>query len=48
MDFSVDRAVVKANIIFLIWTETANSNDIAFYQKLVKVMAELPNLPINQ
>ena len=46
--FSVSEAGAKANAICLSLAETAKTNDIDFYQYLVKLMTELPNLPIHQ
>lgn len=46
--FSVSEAGAKANAICLSLAETAKVNGIDFYQYLVKLMTELPNLPINQ
>ena len=38
----------KANAICLSLAETAKANGIDFYQYLVMLMTELPNLPIQQ
>ncbi|AJK86566.1 hypothetical protein PI85_13920 [Lysinibacillus sp. A1] len=46
--FSVSEAGVKANAICLSLAETAKTNGIDFYQYLVKLLTELPNLPIQQ
>lgn len=46
--FSVSEAGAKANAICLSLAETAKVNGIDFYQYLVKLMTELPNLPILQ
>ncbi|MFD4492231.1 transposase [Lysinibacillus fusiformis] len=46
--FSVSEAGVKANAICLSLAETAKTNGIDFYQYLVKLLTELPNLPIKQ
>ncbi|MEQ6356996.1 transposase domain-containing protein [Lysinibacillus sp. M3] len=46
--FSVIEAGVKANAICLSLAETAKANGIDFYQYLVTLMTELPNLPIHQ
>lgn len=46
--FSVSEAGAKANAICLSLAETAKANSIDFYQYLVKLMTELPNLPIHQ
>ena len=46
--FSVSEAGAKANAICLSLAETAKANGIDFYQYLVKLMTELPNLPIHQ
>lgn len=36
------------NAIFLSLAEKAKANGIGFYQYLVKLLTELPNLPIHQ
>ncbi|MGE7112347.1 transposase domain-containing protein, partial [Lysinibacillus sp. NPDC047702] len=41
-------AGAKANAICLSLAETAKTNGIDFYQYLVKLLTELPNLPIQQ
>lgn len=46
--FSVSEAGAKANAICLSLAETAKANGIDFYQYLVTLMTELPNLPIYQ
>ncbi|MGG2056312.1 transposase domain-containing protein [Lysinibacillus pakistanensis] len=46
--FSVSEAGAKANAICLSLAETAKTNGIDFYQYLVKLLTELPNLPIQQ
>ena len=46
--FSVSEAGAKANAICLSLAETAKANGIDFYQYLVKLMAELPNVPFHQ
>lgn len=46
--FSVSEAGAKANAICLSLAETAKINGIDFYQYLVKLLSELPNLPIYQ
>ena len=46
--FSVSEAGAKANAICLSLAETAKVNGIDFYQYLVKLMTELPNLSIHQ
>ncbi len=46
--FSVSEAGAKANAICLSLAETAKANGIDFYQYLVTLMTELPNLPIHQ
>lgn len=46
--FSVSEAGAKANAICLSLAETAKANGIDFYQYLVKLLTELPNLPIHQ
>ncbi|WP_369794262.1 transposase domain-containing protein [Lysinibacillus sp. A1] len=44
----MSEAGVKANAICLSLAETAKTNGIDFYQYLVKLLTELPNLPIQQ
>jgi len=44
----VSEAGAKANAICLSLAETAKTNGIDFYQYLVKLLTELPNLPIQQ
>lgn len=46
--FSVSEAGAKANAICLSLAETAKANGIDFYQYLVTLLTELPNLPIHQ
>lgn len=46
--FSVSEAGAKANAICLSLAETAKANGIDFYQYLVKLFTDLPNLPIHQ
>lgn len=46
--FSVSEAGAKVNAICLSLAETAKANGIDFYEYLVKLMTELPNLPIHQ
>ncbi|MFJ8461582.1 transposase domain-containing protein [Lysinibacillus xylanilyticus] len=46
--FSVSETGAKANVICLSLAETAKANGIDFYQYLVTLMTELPNLPIHQ
>ncbi|MEY9970649.1 hypothetical protein ABH966_001013 [Lysinibacillus sp. RC46] len=46
--FSVSEAGDKANAICLSLAESAKANGIDFYQYLVTLMTELPNLPIHQ
>lgn len=46
--FSVSEAGARANAICLSLAETAKANGIDFYQYLVKLFTELPNLPIQQ
>lgn len=46
--FSVSEAGAKANAICLSLAETAKANGIDFYQYLVKLLTELPSLPIHQ
>ncbi|WP_223556586.1 MULTISPECIES: transposase domain-containing protein [Lysinibacillus] len=48
MFFSVSGAGAKANALCLSLTETARANGIDFYQYLVTLLTELPNLPISQ
>lgn len=45
--FSVSEAGAKANAVCLSLAETAKANGIDFYQYLVKVLTDLPNLPIH-
>lgn len=45
--FSVSEAGAKANTICLSLAETAKANGIDFYQYLVKILTELPNLPFH-
>lgn len=42
----MSEAGAKANAICLSVAETAKTNGIDFYQYLVKLLTELPNLPI--
>ena len=44
----MSEAGAKANAICLSLAETAKTNGIDFYQYLVKLLTELPNLPIQQ
>ncbi|MFJ6207372.1 transposase domain-containing protein [Lysinibacillus sp. NPDC092081] len=44
----INEAGAKANAICLSLAETAKANGIDFYQYLVTLMTELPNLPIHQ
>ena len=46
--FSVSEAGAQANAICLSLAETAKANGIDFYQYLVKLLTDLPNLPIHQ
>ncbi|MER2191150.1 MAG: IS66 family transposase [Solibacillus sp.] len=46
--FSVSEAGAKANAICLSLAETAKANGIDFYQYLVKLLTELPNVPFHQ
>ena len=46
--FSVSEAGAKANAICLSLAETAKANGIDFYQYLVKLMTDLPNLSFQQ
>ncbi|GEK35674.1 IS66 family transposase [Kurthia sibirica] len=46
--FSVSEAGARANAISLSLAETAKANDIDFYRYLVKLLTDLPNLPIHQ
>ena len=46
--FSVSEAGAKANPICLSLAETVKTNGIYFYQYLVKLFTDLPNLPIHQ
>jgi len=46
--FSVSEAGAKANAICLSLAETAKANGIDFYQYLVKLLTDLPNLRIHQ
>ena len=46
--FSVSEAGAKANAICLSLAETAKANGVDFYQYLVKLFTDLPNLPIHQ
>lgn len=45
--FSVSEAGAKANTICLSLAETAKANGIDFYQYLVKILTDLPNLPFH-
>ncbi len=45
---SVNEVGTKMNVICLSLAETANVKGIYFYQCLVKLMTELPNLPVQQ
>lgn len=44
----MSEAGAQANAICLSLAETVKANGIDFYQYLVKLLAELPNLPIHQ
>ncbi|EGQ18638.1 transposase IS66 [Sporosarcina newyorkensis 2681] len=46
--FSVSEAGAKANAVCLSLAETAKANGIDFYQYLVRLFTDLPNLPIHQ
>ena len=46
--FSVSEAGAEANAICLRLAETAKANGIDFYEYLVRLLTELPNLPIHQ
>ncbi len=46
--FSVSEAGAKANAICLSLAETAKTNGIDFYKYLVKIMMDLPNLPMHR
>lgn len=46
--FSVSEAGARANAICLSLAETSKANAIDFYQYLVKLLTELPTLPIHQ
>ena len=46
--FSVSEAGAQANAICLSLAETAKVNGIDFYQYLVKLLTELPNIPFHQ
>lgn len=46
--FSVSEAGAKANAVCLSLAETTKANGIDFYQYLVKLFTDLPNLPIHQ
>uniref|UniRef100_UPI0040402AC8 IS66 family transposase n=1 Tax=Ureibacillus sp. FSL K6-0786 TaxID=2954607 RepID=UPI0040402AC8 len=46
--FSVSESGADANAICLSLAETAKANGIDFYRYLVKVLSELPSLPIHQ
>ena len=46
--FSVSEAGAKANAICLSLAETAKANSVDFYQYLVKLLTDLPNLEIHQ
>ena len=44
--FSVSESGAEANAICLSLAETAKANGIDFYQYIVKILSDLPNLPI--
>ena len=44
----MSEAGAQANAICLSLAETAKANGIDFYQYSVKLLTELPNLPIHQ
>jgi len=46
--FSVSEAGVKANAICLSIAETAKANGVDFYQYLVKLLKELPNIDVHR
>ncbi|WP_245989579.1 transposase domain-containing protein [Ureibacillus thermophilus] len=46
--FSVSESGADANAICLSLAETVKANGIDFYQYLVKLLSELPSLPIHQ
>ncbi|XAU91245.1 transposase [Caldifermentibacillus hisashii] len=46
--FSVSEAGAKANAICLSIAETAKANGVDFYQYLVKLLRDLPNLDIHR
>lgn len=46
--FSVSEAGAKANAICLSIAETAKANGVDFYQYLMKLMTDLPNLDIHR
>ncbi len=46
--FSVSEAGAKANAICLSIAETAKANGVGFYQYLMKLMTDLPNLDIHR
>ena len=46
--FSVSEAGAKANAICLSLAETAKANGVDFYKYIVKLLTDLPNLPIHQ
>ncbi|MFC9542164.1 hypothetical protein ACFTQ7_20140 [Lysinibacillus sp. NPDC056959] len=46
--FSVSEAGAKANAICLSIAETVKANGVDFYQYLMKLMMDLPNLDIHR
>ncbi|MFC5591553.1 transposase domain-containing protein [Sporosarcina soli] len=42
------EAGAKANVVCLSLAETAKANGIDFYEYLVRLFTDLPNLPIHQ
>lgn len=48
MAFSVSEAGAKANAICLSIAETVKANGMDYYQYLVKLLTDLPNLDINR
>jgi transposase len=46
--FSVSKADAQANAICLSLAETAKANGLDFYQYLIKLLTDLPNLDLRQ
>ncbi|WP_371261429.1 transposase [Bacillus sp. OV322] len=46
--FSVSKADAQANTICLSLAETAKANGLDFYQYLIKLLTDLPNLDLRQ